>query len=86
MKISLSQISGAIEGQNQELPETTEITIPKLQFGVSKKWIFHYDYSLEAAVNLNVRFIENNDIISHLLPVWILLLDLNLVISDLWCI
>ena len=30
------QISGAIEGQNQELPETTEITIPKLQFGLSK--------------------------------------------------
>ncbi|WP_353777911.1 PorV/PorQ family protein [Winogradskyella sp. 3972H.M.0a.05] len=58
------QISGAIDGQNQELPETTEITIPKLQIGVSKKWIFHYDYSLEAAMNLNVRFAENNDIIS----------------------
>ena len=58
------QISGAVEGQNQELPETTEITIPKLQIGVSKRWIFHYDYSLEAALNLNVRFAENNDIIS----------------------
>ena len=58
------QISGAIEGQNQELPETTEITIPKLQFGLSKKWIFHYDYSLLAAANLNIRFAENNDIIS----------------------
>ncbi|MAX70411.1 MAG: hypothetical protein CMC76_04810 [Flavobacteriaceae bacterium] len=58
------QISGAVEGHNQELPETTEITIPKLQFGLSKKWIFHYDYSLLAAANLNVRFAENNDIIS----------------------
>ncbi|WP_348634906.1 PorV/PorQ family protein [Winogradskyella sp. SYSU M77433] len=58
------QISGAIDGQNQELPETTEITIPKLQFGLSKKWIFHYDYSLLAAANLNIRFAENNDIIS----------------------
>jgi hypothetical protein len=58
------QISGAIEGENQELPESTEITIPKLQFGMSKKWIFNYDYSLLAATNLNVRFAENNDIIS----------------------
>ena len=58
------QIRGAVEGQNQELPETTEITIPKLQIGMSKKWIFHYDYSLEAAINLNIRFEENNDIIS----------------------
>ncbi len=58
------QISGAIEGENQKLPETTEITIPKLQLGMSKKWIFHYDYSLLAAVNLNMRFAQNNDIIS----------------------
>ncbi len=58
------QISGAIEGQNQELPETTEITIPKLEIGMSKKWIFNYDYSLLAGANLNVRFEENNDIFS----------------------
>ena len=58
------QISGAIEGQNQELPETTEITIPKLQLGLSKQWTFNYDYTLEAAANLNIRFEENNDIIS----------------------
>ena len=58
------QISSAVEGENQELPETTEITIPKLQIGMSKKWIFHYDYSLLAAANLNMRFAENNDIIS----------------------
>ena len=58
------QISGAVEGENQELPETTEITIPKLQLGMSKKWIFNYDYSLLAAANLNMRFAENNDIIS----------------------
>jgi len=57
-------ISSAVDGENQELPETTEITIPKLELGMSKKWIFHYDYSLLAAANLNVRFAENNDIIS----------------------
>ncbi|WP_225035581.1 PorV/PorQ family protein [Winogradskyella sp. SM1960] len=58
------QISSAIDGENQELPETTEITIPKLQIGLSKKWLFNYDYSFLAAANLNMRFAENNDIIS----------------------
>jgi hypothetical protein len=57
-------IRGAVEGQNQELPETTEITIPKLQIGISKLVDFNYDYTLLSSVNLNVRFEENNDIIS----------------------
>ena len=57
-------ISNAVEGQNQELPETSEITIPKLQLGMSKKFIFHYDYSLVTAFDLNVRFEQNNDLIS----------------------
>nr|WP_246046816.1 PorV/PorQ family protein [Hyunsoonleella aestuarii] len=57
-------IRDAVEGQNQELPESTEITIPKLQIGVSKLMTFHYDYTLLTAVNLNVRFEENNDIFS----------------------
>lgn len=59
-----AQISGAIDGENQTLPETTELTIPKLQIGMSKKFIFHYDYSLITALDLNVRFEENNDIFS----------------------
>ena len=63
-KDAFETISGAIEGQNQSLPETTEITIPKLELGIAKTWIFHYDYSLEAAMNLNVRFTETNAIIS----------------------
>ncbi|WP_233702593.1 putative type IX sorting system protein PorV2 [Hyunsoonleella flava] len=57
-------IRDAVEGQNQELPETTEITIPKLQIGISKLITFHYDYTLLASANLNVRFEENNDIFS----------------------
>jgi hypothetical protein len=61
---AIARIQNAIEGQNQELPETSEITIPKLQLGVSKKFIFRYDYSLEAEFDLNVRFEQNNDIIS----------------------
>ncbi|MFB9052604.1 PorV/PorQ family protein [Formosa undariae] len=57
-------IQDAIGGENQELPETTEITIPKLQLGISKTFIFNYDYSLETAIDLQMRFAENNDIIS----------------------
>lgn len=57
-------IKNAVDGQNQELPETTEITLPKLQLGVSKRFVFHYDYSLVTAFDLNIRFEENNDIIS----------------------
>ena len=33
-----SEIQGAVAGQNQELPETTEITLPKLQIGVARKF------------------------------------------------
>ncbi len=60
----LADIQGAIPGQNQETPEGTEITIPKLQFGVSKQFVFNYDYTLRTELDLNVRFEENNDIIS----------------------
>ncbi len=59
-----AKIQNAVAGQNQELPETTEITIPKLQIGISKLIDFNFDYTLLTAVNLNVRFEENNDIIS----------------------
>ncbi|PVW16578.1 putative type IX sorting system protein PorV2 [Marixanthomonas spongiae] len=59
-----STIQGAVEGQNQELPETTEITIPKLQLGVSRKFVFHYDFSLLAEVDFNFRFAQTNDIFS----------------------
>ncbi len=58
------KVQDAVEGQNQELPETTEITIPKLQIGASKLVEFHYDYTLLASANLNIRFEQNNDIIS----------------------
>ncbi len=59
-----AQIQGAVEGQNQELPETTEITIPKLQLGMARKFVYHYDFSLLAEVDLNFRFAQTNDIIS----------------------
>ena len=57
-------IQNAVAGQNQELPEKTEITLPKLQIGIAKTFIFNYDYSLLTELDLNVRFEENNDVIS----------------------
>ena len=55
-------ISNAIPGENQDLPEKTEITLPKAQFGLAKKFIIRHDYSLLAAANLNMRFERTNDI------------------------
>ncbi|WP_310378324.1 PorV/PorQ family protein [Flavobacterium sp.] len=59
-----AKIAAAIPGQNQELPESTEITAPKAQLGLSKKFIVRYDYSILAAANLNMRFAKTNDLIS----------------------
>ncbi|AZQ43886.1 putative type IX sorting system protein PorV2 [Nonlabens ponticola] len=57
-------VSDAVENQNQELPETTEITLPKLQLGIAREFVFHYDHVLLAEVDLNMRFIQTNDIFS----------------------
>lgn len=58
------KIADAIPGQNQELPESTEITAPKMQLGLAKKFIIRYDYSILAAANLNMQFTKTNDIFS----------------------
>jgi hypothetical protein len=58
------EIQDAVAGQNQELPESTEITLPKAQLGIAKKFEFHYDYTLLAAVNLNMQFARTNDVIA----------------------
>ncbi len=60
----LAQIQGAIDGQNQEAPEGTELTLPKLQLGIAKVFEFHYDYTLRTELDLIMRFEENNDIFS----------------------
>ncbi len=59
-----NEIKDAVAGQNQEPPESTEITLPKAQLGIAKKFDFHSDYTLLAAVNLNMQFAQTNDIIS----------------------
>ena len=58
------KIADAIPGQNQELPESTEITAPKAQLGLSKKFIIRYDYSILAAANINMQFAKTNNILS----------------------
>lgn len=59
-----NKIKDAIPGENQELPESTEITLPKAQLGMSKLFEFHNETSLLAAANLNMQFAKTNDIIS----------------------
>jgi len=58
------KIANAIPDKNQALPESTEITAPKAQLGIAKKIIIHYDYSILAAANMNMRFTKTNDVIS----------------------
>lgn len=58
------EIRDAVAGQNQDPPESTEITFPKAQLGIAKKFDFHYDYTLLAAVNLNMQFTKTNDILA----------------------
>jgi len=60
----LADIQNAIDGQNQEVPEQTELTLPKLQIGASKMYTFNHDYTLRTEIDLNIRFAETNDIVS----------------------
>lgn len=59
-----NKIKGAVAGQNQDLPQSTEITMPKAQFGVSKRFNLHNETSLLASGNLNMQFTETNDLIN----------------------
>ena len=59
-----SSIQNAVEGQNQELPETTEITLPKLQLGVAKSFTIRYDFDIKTELDMQMRFAQTNDIIS----------------------
>jgi hypothetical protein len=59
-----NDIQNAIEGQNQELPNSTEITMPKIQLGVSKLHKINYDYSLLTSFDLIMKFEQNNSLIS----------------------
>ena len=58
------KIKDAIPDQNQELPESTEITLPKAQLGVAKQFEIGKDFNLLTEMDLNLRFTKTNDIIS----------------------
>lgn len=61
---AFATIQNAIPGQNQELPETTEITKPKVQFGVARKFNLGRFFHLLSELDLNMRFAKTNDLIS----------------------
>ena len=60
----LATIQNAIDGQNQSVPETSEITLPKLQIGVAKTTTIRRDFDLTTSLNMDMRFAQTNDIIS----------------------
>tara|TARA_B110000003_G_scaffold270493_1_gene303048 strand:+ start:8916 stop:9986 length:1071 start_codon:yes stop_codon:yes gene_type:complete len=61
---AFASVQNAIPGQNQELPETTELTKPKIQFGVAHKFNLGRFFHLLSEIDLNMRFARTNDIIS----------------------
>ena len=49
---------------DQEAPEETEITIPKLQLGVARTFEFKNKLTLLTELDFDIRFVETNDVIS----------------------
>ncbi|REE81949.1 hypothetical protein BX611_1492 [Lutibacter oceani] len=58
------KIQNSIPDQNQELPETNEITLPKAQLGIARKFNISKQFNLLSEIDLNMRFTKTNDIIS----------------------
>lgn len=63
-KKEFEKISNAIPGQNDALPETTEITLPKLQLGVARKFHFSNDFSMLSEVGLQMEFAQTQALVS----------------------
>ena len=61
---AFATIQNAIPGQDQELPEATEITKPKVQFGVARSFSLGRFFHLLTEADLNMRFTKTNDLIS----------------------
>ncbi len=57
-------IQDAVPGQNQDEPETVELTLPKAQLGIARKFEITRDFGLLTEIDLNMRFTKTNDIIS----------------------
>jgi len=56
--------NGETISPNQKLPETTEITKPKIQVGIAKEFRIGRFFNLQTEVDLNIRFEQTNDIFS----------------------
>nr|WP_297310305.1 PorV/PorQ family protein [uncultured Flavobacterium sp.] len=63
-KKEFDKIKDAVPGQNDALPETTEITLPKLQIGAAKNFNLSEDLNLLAAAVLHTEFAQTNAVIS----------------------
>lgn len=59
-----NRIKDAIPGENQELPETTELTLPKAQLSIAKDWEINRDLHLQTAFDLHLRFTKTNAILA----------------------
>ncbi len=59
-----NEIKNAVSGQNQDLPERTEITLSKVQLGFSRKFDLKHDLKLQTAASFNMQFAKTNDIYS----------------------
>ena len=57
-------IKDAIPGQNQEIPESTEITKPKVQLGIARVFDLKNKLHLLTEFDISMRFAETNDILS----------------------
>lgn len=63
-KKEYEKIKDAVEGQNQSLPETTEITLPKLQIGVAKDFALSESMRLTPSAVLHTEFYQTNAVLS----------------------
>ena len=61
---AFDKIANAIPGENQEKPETLELTKPKIQLGVAKSFEIFRDFNLLAEIDLYTRLQQTNDVIS----------------------
>lgn len=58
------KVKDAVDGQNQTLPETTEITLPKLQLGVAKDFMLKENIRFTPAFALHTEFYQTNALLS----------------------
>lgn len=61
---ALAKIQQAVPNQNQEAPETVELTLPKAQLGIARQFEFNRDFSVLTELDLTVRFTKTNDILA----------------------